>query len=66
MPASLTMDLACCPQNVYNGWGHVINENKPISRLILSPDSLHESSITTVSYISMMIKANLQVPIKVS
>jgi hypothetical protein len=35
------------PTELYNGWGHIINEAKPIP-VNFSPDSLHESSFTSV------------------
>ncbi len=35
------------PTELYNGWGHIINEAKPIP-VSFSPDSLHENSFTSV------------------
>lgn len=35
------------PTELYNGWGHVINETKPVP-IDFSPDSLYENSFTTV------------------
>ena len=35
------------PSDLYNGWGHIINEAKPIP-LNFTPDSLHETSLTSV------------------
>jgi hypothetical protein len=35
------------PIECYNGWGHLINEENPLS-INYSPDSLHETSVTNV------------------
>jgi len=39
------------PADCYNGWGHVVNSEKPFP-IFLSPDSLHESSTASVIIIN--------------
>ncbi len=49
MPAILLLDSGNYRLDCYNGYGHIVNEEKPLA-IIFTPDSVSEASLTNVIY----------------